>query len=129
MEIDEEEMELEILIAVGVQVMHTSNIWTDTGVINGALGIVEKIVYKPKVSPPKLHTYVLLIFDKYMGVPWDESSPKIVPTPIGRGNRKQILLKLAWGLRIHKSQGLNLEKDTNNIGKQEREGMMFTTIY
>jgi ATP-dependent DNA helicase PIF1 len=37
-------------------------------------------------------------------------------------------LKLAWGLTIHKSQGLTLEKATINIGKQERQGMTFTAI-
>ena len=55
-----------------------------------------------------------------MGVPWDDSSPQTVPiTPIERGSRKQIPLKLAWGLTIHKSQGLTLEKATINIGKKE----------
>ena len=64
-----------------------------------------------------------------MGVPWDESFPQVVPiTSIERGNNKQIPLKLAWGLTIHKSQGLTLDKATINIGKQERQGMAFTTI-
>ena len=38
-------------------------------------------------------------------------------------------MKLAWGLTIHKSQGLTLDKSTINIGKQEIHGMAFTTIY
>ena len=64
-----------------------------------------------------------------MGVPWDESFPQVVPiTSIERGNKKQLPLKLAWGLTIHKSQGLTLDKATINIGKQERQGMTFTTI-
>ena len=64
-----------------------------------------------------------------MGVPWDESFPQVVPiTSIERGNKKQFPLKLAWGLTIHKSQGLTLDKATINIGKQERQGMTFTTI-
>ena len=37
-------------------------------------------------------------------------------------------MKLAWGLTIHKSQGLTLEKATINIGKQERQGLTFTLI-
>ena len=47
---------------------------------------------------------------------------------IERGNKKQLPLKLAWGLTIHKSQGLALDKATINIGKQERQDMAFTTI-
>ena len=89
MQIDEDEMELELIIAVGARVMLTSNIWTDAGLVNGGLGIVEKIVYKPRKSPPEPPTYVLVRFDNYMGVPWDDSSPKTVPiTPIERGSRK-----------------------------------------
>ena len=42
--------------------------------------------------------------------------------------KKQLPLKLAWGLTIHKSQGLTLERATINIGKQERQGMTFTAI-
>ena len=37
-------------------------------------------------------------------------------------------MKLALGLTIHKSQGMRLDKATINIGKQERQGMTFTTI-
>ena len=38
-------------------------------------------------------------------------------------------IQIAWGSTIHESRGLTLEKDTINIGKQERKGMTFTTIY
>ena len=55
--------------------------------------------------------------------------PQVVPiTPVERGNKKQLPLKLTWGLTIHKSQGLTLERATINIGKQERQGMTFTAI-
>ena len=49
-------------------------------------------------------------------------------TAIERDNKKQLPLKLTWGLAIHKSQGLTFDKTTINIGKQERHGMTFTTI-
>jgi hypothetical protein len=48
--------------------------------------------------------------------------------PIERGNKKQLPLKLTWGLTIHKPKRLMLEKYTINIGKQERHGMAFTAI-
>ena len=129
MERDEEDLELELLIAVGARVMLTSNLWTDAGLVNGALGVIQQIVYNPGSSPPEPPTYVLVRFYNYLAVPWDESIPQVVPiTPIEKGNKKQLPLKLAWGLTIHKSQGLTLEKATINIGKQERQGMTFTTI-
>ena len=65
--------------------------------------------------------YVLIQFDNYVQVPWDNSFSQVVPiTFIERGNKKQFPLKLDWGLTIHKSRGLTMEKDSINIGKQER---------
>ena len=79
--------------------------------------------------PPEPPTYVLIKFDNYAGVPWDESFPQVVPiTSIERGNKNQFPLKHALGLTIHKSRGLTLEKTTINIGKKKRQGMTFTTI-
>ena len=64
-----------------------------------------------------------------MGKPWDESFPQVVSiTSIKISNKKQFPLKIAWGLPIHKLRGLTLDKTTINIGKEERQGMNFTTI-
>jgi len=127
---NEEDLELELLIVVGARVMLTSNLWTNAGLVNGALGVIQQIVYNPGSSPLEPPTYVLVRFDNYLGVPRDKSIPQVVPiTPIKKGNRKQLPVKLAWGLTIHKSQGFTLEKATINIGKQERKGMTFTVIY
>ena len=91
--------------------------------------VIQQIVYNPRSSTPEPPMYVLIKFDNYVGVPWDESFPQVVPiTSSEIGNKKQIRLKLAWGLTIHMSQALALEKDTIKIGKQERQGMKFTTI-
>jgi len=127
---NEEDLELELLIVVGARVMLTSNLWTNAGLVNGALGVIQQIVYNPGSSPLEPPTYVLVRFDNYLGVPRDKSIPQVVPiTPIKKGNRKQLPVKLAWGLTIHKSQGFTLEKAAINIGKQERKGMTFTVIY
>ena len=62
-------LELEILIVVGASVMLTSNLWTDVGLINGALGVIQQIVYNLGSSPPEPPTYVLIKFYKYVGAP------------------------------------------------------------
>ena len=59
--------------------MLTSNLWTDARLVNGALGVIQQIVYNPGSSPLEPPTYVLIKFDNYVGVPWDESLPQVVP--------------------------------------------------
>ena len=126
---DEEGLELELLIAIGARVMLTSNLWTNAGLVNGAVGVIQQIVYNPGSSSPEPPMYVLIKFDNYVGVPWDESFSQVVPiTSIERSTKTQFPLKLTWVLTIHKSQVLALDKATINIGKQERQGMTFTTI-
>ena len=65
-------MALELLIAIGEKVMLTSNLWTNAGLVNGALGVIQQIVYNPGSSPPEPPTNVLVRFDNYLGVSWDE---------------------------------------------------------
>lgn len=97
--------------------MLTSNLWTESGLVNGALGYIRNIVYKPGTSPPDPSTYVMVEFDNYTGMPFEDTSPRIVPiTPVEKGRTKQLPLKLAWGLTIHKSQCLTLNKATIDIG-------------
>ena len=65
----------------------------------------------------------------YVGVPFDTANPRLVPiAPIARGSHKQIPLKMAWALTIHKSQGLILDRATIDIGNREHQGLTFTTI-
>ena len=68
-------------------------------------------------------------FDSYSRIPFDDHHPQRVPIPtIDRGNTKQIPLRLAWALTIHKSQGLTLQRATIDIGPTERTGLTFVAI-
>jgi hypothetical protein len=58
MEEDWEKMGNELLIVIGSRVMLTSNLWTNAQLINGALGVVEHIVYNPATSPLEPLTYM-----------------------------------------------------------------------
>ena len=62
-------MELELLIVIGARVMLTSNLWTDVGIINGALGVIQQIVYNLGSSPREPPMHVLIKFYKYVGAP------------------------------------------------------------
>ncbi|XP_059068765.1 uncharacterized protein LOC131859208 [Cryptomeria japonica] len=60
-----DELELELLISKNSSVMLTSNLWIQASLVNGALGYIRKIVYKPGSAPPEPPSYVMVEFDNY----------------------------------------------------------------
>ena len=58
--------------------MLTSNLWTDTGLENGAMGTVQAICYQSGGSP-SLPVAVMVRIDKYWGPTLHEGSVPIVP--------------------------------------------------
>ncbi|XP_057872225.2 uncharacterized protein LOC131078521 [Cryptomeria japonica] len=125
---DELDVEL-LLLSKNARVMLTSNLWIKAGLVNEALGNIRKIVYKLGSAPPQPPAYLLVEFDNYSGLPFDDHHTSSIPVPaIERGGSSQIPLRLAWALTIHKSQGLTLQKATIDIGPTERTGLMFVAI-
>ena len=93
-----------MLLCLGQRVMLSCNLWVEAGLVNGALDYVEKVVYILGSKPPQLPLYTTIKFENYIGIPFDMQNPAIVPIPlVVKGNRKQIPLKMAWALTIHKS--------------------------
>ncbi|XP_059073343.1 uncharacterized protein LOC131874120 [Cryptomeria japonica] len=123
------DLDLELLISKNSRVMLTSNLWIQVGLVNGALGYVRKIVYKPGSAPPDPPTYVMVEFDNYSGLPFEDHHPNTIPiTTNQKGRTLQLPLRLAWALTIHKSQGLTLPKVTIDIGPRERTGLTFVAL-
>ena len=82
-----DELDIELLISRRSRVMLTSNLWIEAGLVNGDLGYVEEIVYKPSSAPPQLPLYVMVKFDAYSGFPFNNEHPKVVPvSAIQRGS-------------------------------------------
>lgn len=109
--------------------MLIANLWIEDGLVNGSLGQIKMIVYDAGSKPPDLPKYVVVLFQHYTGPPWHAANPKYVPIPpITRGNRTRIPLTMAWGITIHKSQGLTLDFAIVDIGKTEKQGLTFTTL-
>ncbi|KAH9301496.1 hypothetical protein KI387_013079, partial [Taxus chinensis] len=123
---DDDQLEHKVLLCKQQKIMLIANLWVDTGLVNGATRTITDIVYDASMQPLALPLFVVVKFDKYNDPCWDPSNPLHIPIPpISRGNRRQFLIKMAWGLFIHKLQELTLHRATINIGTTERKGLTF----
>ena len=63
---DDDQLEHEVLLFPCQRVMLSCNLWVEAGLVNGALGYVEKVVYMPGSKPPQLPLYTTIKFDNYI---------------------------------------------------------------
>ena len=106
----------------------TSNLWTEAGLTNGAVGKVHSIMYKEGTKPPALPFAIIGIFEEYLGPPFLDDVPKSVPiTPVKRDFvinkkphwRKMLPVILGYALSVHKLQGATCDRVILNAGDQE----------
>ena len=126
-----------VFLSKNSKVMLTSNLWQQTGLCNGAIGIVKDILYKENQKPPSLPISILVEFNKYKGPAFISEHPLWVPIPPITfewmtntiHSRKQIPLRLCYAMTIHKSQGQTLEKAVIDLGNSERTpGLTFVAL-
>jgi ATP-dependent DNA helicase PIF1 len=131
-------LEAQLLLTKGCRVMLTSNLWTEAGLVNGSMGIVQDILFEDQ-GPPALPTAVFVNFEKYNGPTIkDHDGNEVVPIVAikrswegksGTCSRLQIPLCLAWAITVHKSQGLTLKKSKIDIGDKEfAAGLTFVAL-
>jgi len=131
-------LEAQLLLAKGSRVMLSANIWTEAGLVNGSMGIVQDILFEEH-GPPSLPVAVLVEFEAYKGPTITTlEGNKVVPiVPIKRSwegkngpcSRLQVPICLAWAITVHKSQGLTLEKAKIDIGSKEfAAGLSFVAL-
>ena len=102
--------EPEIRLKVGAQVMLLHNLSPDFGLVNGSRGVVKEFTSDglPRVKFASFDT--LKTIDRHE---WrNEDSPMV---------RKQIPLRLAYALTIHKAQGASLDSALVDIGSSTFE--------
>ena len=63
----DEQLPLEVLLAIGQQVMLTTNLWLGAGLVNDSLLKVIDIVYNSNEHPPTLPSFVVVKFLHYKG--------------------------------------------------------------
>ena len=134
--------------AVGAKVMLRVNLCTDFGLVNGSIGTIKDIIYEEGKGSPELPKAIIVDFPGYNGPPLmcsqnemhsshDKEKLKWVPiTPIQVTNfvngrlrsRKQIPLRVAYAITIHKSQGLTLDCAYVDISGKNEHGKVFVAL-
>ena len=134
--------------AVNAKVMLRTNLCTSFGLVNGSVGHIKDIIFHENQGPPSLPKAVIVDFPGYSGPPLmcsgDESHPsydkeKLTWVPIvpftaknfvnGKfRERRQIPLRVAHAITIHKSQGLTLDSAWIDVGTTHRFGLIFVAL-
>ena len=131
-------LESELILRVGSRVMYKINTCTKAGLANSSMGTVVAICYKTGV-PPALPDFIVVDFDDYSGPRWCENQNdgidrrKWVPVvPVTRLHdsiktyaRRQLPITVSFGITIHKSQSLTLEKSILDIGTKAVRGLSY----
>lgn len=102
--------------------MLRTNLFTEGGLVNGSIGIVENIKFKMPDQPPNNPSIIMVKFLNNKNFPDPIPIPTITRIFTLHGQicrRTQFPLMLSWAITIHKSQGLTLEKAVIDIGPKE----------
>ena len=124
-----ENLPADLLLCISAQVMLTTNLWTEKGLVNGSIGVVEDILWDTGLDPSASVPSMLLVrFNEYSGPDFLPHASKVVPIfPVNRSfdykgascTRTQFPLRLAYAITVHKSQGLTLSRAVLNLTQRE----------
>jgi ATP-dependent DNA helicase PIF1 len=97
-----------LILKTGAQVMLLKNLSFDMGLVNGSIGIVEEM----------LSNSVIVRFNNGSLINIEEQVWEIYEGKAVVASRSQIPLRLAWGITMHKCQGMTLDSvycDLSNV--------------
>jgi hypothetical protein len=128
-------------ITKGARIILTANLWPDAGLVNGAQGTVQYIVFSEGAGPPINSLPALLVchFPAYKGPSYrPELGDRLVPIyPVRREYNEGKFryarisepLMLGYSITIHKSQGVTMPRIMINLGSREFAcGLTYTAV-
>ena len=103
-------------LCIGAKVMLRMNLWVSKGLVNGTMGTIVAILYRGSNRPPALPEGVVVTVPMYEGPGYNGVKHHILVTPdefqamrMGQMiTRSQLPMCLAWGITIHKAQGMTI---------------------
>ena len=107
-----------IALKNGVRVMLLTNLDFDKGLINGSCGVVEEID----------EDYVRVHFDNGITENIEKHDFEFYNNEILVAVRKQYPLRLAYGITIHKSQGMSLDKLVVDCSQIFEKGQVYVAL-
>lgn len=102
-------VEQQIHTKIGAVIMVCYNVNKERGIVNGSIGRI--VSYQNKADRPESTKYPLVRLtngELYLAEPMDFATDKYII--------KQLPIRLAWSLTIHKSQGASIDKVCVDIG-------------
>jgi hypothetical protein len=118
----------QIYICISARIMLTTNLWTEVGLVNGSMGVIEDISWDDGRQTDQLPSVILIRFDSYTGPSFPDCPVGTVPVfPQTRQfdykgiacSRTQFPLRLGYAITVHKSQGLTLARAVMNLNQRE----------
>ena len=111
-----------IQLCVGAQVMLTKNLSVHSGLVNGARGVVTGFDRSGGAALPKIR---FLSGMEYV------VKPEKFPVKLSSEDvafRRQLPLKLAWAISVHKSQGMTLDNVEMSLSRVFESGQVYVAL-
>ncbi len=113
-------------LKIGAQVMMIKNTYQKDGVINGSLGVVKEFSSKKNYPIIEFSNGKIITIgpEEWLLEKFDEHKKEL----IAEAGVNQIPLILAWGMTIHKSQGLTLDKISCDLSEVFSPGQIYVAL-
>jgi ATP-dependent exoDNAse (exonuclease V) alpha subunit len=131
-------LSVEIPICIRACIMLTTNLWTEIGLVNGLIGLIQDLLWNNGRRTDQLPSVILIQFDDYSGPDFPGCEPGVIPVFLNtrqfeyKGiicSQTQFLLWLRYAITVYKSQGLTLLQAVMNLNQREHcLGLLYVAV-